>query len=180
MSFNEALAWFGMTALATGLFIIFDRHLRTVWSVILAAFGLVATAYAVYQHNVPSAPKLPELWIMLLAFTWTILGYDIYQHKKAPVPATGGGLSATTSGFAGNLSPRHIPGPGSGSGRSVEFTTFGTGDQEIDLGVRPRKLLFEPGGIVGEGDLEKSLQVFGHEVTIRRFTNRGFVVNDNE
>jgi hypothetical protein len=46
--------------------------------------------------------------------------------------------------------------------------------------VRPKKLLFEPGGIVSEGDLEKSLQVFGHEVTIRRFTNHGFVVNDNE
>jgi len=180
MPFNEALAWFGMTALATGLFIIFERHLKTKWSILLAVLGLVAVAYAVYQHNAPSSPKLPQLWIVLLFFTWAVLGYDIYLHKKAPVPATSGGLSAATSAFAGNLAPLHIPGPGSGSARSVEFTTSGIGDQEIDLGVHPKKLLFEPGGIVGEGELEKSLQFFGHEVTIRRFTNRGFVINDNE
>jgi hypothetical protein len=86
MPFNEALFWFGLTVLGTGMFIIFERHLKTVWSVVITVVGLLAVLYSVYIHSHPQAPN-PPLWILLLALTWVGIAWDFY-HRRSAVPFT--------------------------------------------------------------------------------------------
>lgn len=85
MGFNEALAWFGYTIAGVGVYIVFERHLKTVWAAVLIVLGLAAVAYSVYHHDHPTSPNPPALWVLLLICTWAMFGYVIYDtHRKTP------------------------------------------------------------------------------------------------
>ena len=59
--------------------------------------------------------------------------------------------------------------------------TTGNGEQEIKLGVAPMRLMFTPPGlIVGKRELPKDIEVSGQKITVVRYTNSSFVINDHK
>ena len=59
--------------------------------------------------------------------------------------------------------------------------TTGNGEQEINLGAAPTRLMFTPPGlVVDKRELPKNIEVSGQRVTVVRYTNSGFVVMDNK
>ena len=68
--------------MGTGLYILWERHLRSLpGSIALIVAGSLAVAYSVYVHGHPDAPNAPA-WVVLLLVTWAVLGYLIYLRVK--------------------------------------------------------------------------------------------------
>jgi hypothetical protein len=99
--FNEALFWVGITVLGTGLYIFWDRHLKSpLWSLVLVVIGLGTVVYSVYIHSQPQALR-PPIWLILLIPTWAALGYAIYVRARR-----GQSLGPTP---AGSAAPKKVP-----------------------------------------------------------------------
>jgi hypothetical protein len=86
MGFNEALAWFGYTIAGVGVYIVFERHLKTVWAAVIIVLGLAAVVYSVYHHDHPTSPNPPVLWVLLLICTWAMFGYVVYDAHRKRLP----------------------------------------------------------------------------------------------
>lgn len=84
MAFLEALFWFGIAALGVGPFFIFpEGKVKRAYGITLTVLGILACAYSVYRHyHSEVLPQFP-LWIILWAFTWLLLGYDIYVRRRS-------------------------------------------------------------------------------------------------
>ena len=85
MPFNEALFWFGLTAFGTGLYFWVEAAVKRLYSIGLTVIGALACAYAVYRHYHPESPAI-RLWVMLLIFTWALLGYVVYLSRFRRLP----------------------------------------------------------------------------------------------
>jgi hypothetical protein len=81
MPFNEALFWFGLTAFGTGLYFAFEGDVKIPYSVGLVVVGLLGCIYSVYRHYHPESLKPIPLWMILLAITWALVGYDVYLRQ---------------------------------------------------------------------------------------------------
>jgi hypothetical protein len=74
----------------------------------------------------------------------------------------------------------HRTSPESGAHEAVIATT-GNGEQEINLGAAPTKLMFTPPDVVVDKlDLPKKIKVSGQALTVVRYTNSGFVIDDHK
>jgi hypothetical protein len=74
----------------------------------------------------------------------------------------------------------HRASPQSGAHTAIVATT-GNGEQEINLGAAPTRLMFTPPGLVVEKrELPKNLDVSGQTITVIRYTNSGFVIDDHK
>lgn len=74
----------------------------------------------------------------------------------------------------------HRASPQSGAHEAVVATT-GNGEQEINLGAAPTRLMFTPPGlVVDKRELPKSFEVSGQMLTVVRYTNSDFVINDHK
>ena len=68
----------------------------------------------------------------------------------------------------------------SGAHTAVVATT-GNGEQEINLGAAPTRLMFTPPGFaVDKRELPKDIKVSGQTLTVARYTNSGFVIDDHK
>ncbi len=132
--------------------------------------------YVVYEEEVPVSP-LP----------WTPrLVKSVPGGKKISNRSSGGAQEKRTDGpserlqIADGVTALYIPGPNSAGARSVGINTSGVGKQEISILARPRKLFFEPPGVViGPNDLPRDLQIGKQRITIVAFTSTGFTVDDH-
>jgi hypothetical protein len=74
----------------------------------------------------------------------------------------------------------HRANPQSGAHTAMVATT-GDGEQEIKLGAAPTRLMFTPPGlVVDKRELPKNIEVSGQKITVVRYTNSGFVINDHK
>jgi hypothetical protein len=74
----------------------------------------------------------------------------------------------------------HRASPQSGA-HSAMVATTGNGEQEISLGAAPTRLMFTPPGLaVDRRELPKDIEVSGLKITVVRYTNSGFVINDHK
>ena len=74
----------------------------------------------------------------------------------------------------------HRASPQSGAHTAI-VTTTGNGEQEINLGAAPTRLMFTPPGLVVEKrELPKNLDVSGQTITVIRYTNSGFIIDDHK
>lgn len=89
MPIGEALFWAGITVVGTGLFIIWERHLKSWWwSIPLVGAGVLAIVYSVYSHAHPEAQlPTPPSWVYLLLLTWCALGYVVYDRRRGTARA---------------------------------------------------------------------------------------------
>jgi hypothetical protein len=95
-------------------------------------------------------------------------------------PSWGPDESSDRGQASDGISALLTPSSGSPSAIAVSVRTTGAGPQTIDMRIHPLKLLFEPPSIVIEQkDLPEDFQVDGHTVTIERFTDAGFALNDH-
>ena len=103
------------------------------------------------------------------------------QGIPAPADADLSGPGPTQGGFSDSISIVVTPASPKGGAMSGEFQTSGRGENEIDiLNVPPEELLFKPPGVTVErSSLPVKLLINGHNMTIVRFTDKGFVINDN-
>lgn len=83
MPFNEALFWFGLTAFGTGLYYIFEKTVKRLYSIGVTVIGFLACAYAEYRHYHLESPEV-RLWVILLVLTWAFLAYTIHKSKNRP------------------------------------------------------------------------------------------------
>lgn len=85
------------------------------------------------------------------------------------------------AGFSDGVSVVVTPANPKGGAITGSFTTTGRGEYEVDiLQAPPEELLFKPPGtIVNRPGLPADLVVDGHKLTIRKFTDKGFVIFDN-
>jgi hypothetical protein len=59
--------------------------------------------------------------------------------------------------------------------------TTGNGEQEMNLGAAPTRLMFTPPGlVVDKRELPKDIKVSGQTLTVARYTNSGFVIDDHK
>jgi hypothetical protein len=64
---------------------------------------------------------------------------------------------------------------------SAMVATTGNGEQEINLGAAPTRLMFTPPGLaVDKRELPKDIKVSGQTLTVARYTNSGFVIDDHK
>ncbi|MFI5107967.1 MAG: hypothetical protein ACHP78_03875 [Terriglobales bacterium] len=96
----------------------------------------------------------------------------IPEDQPGPGPLTG---------MTDSVSVVVTPATPKGGAMMGGFKTTGAGEYEVDiLNVTPEELLFEPPGtVVKRNRLPADLTISGHKMTIRRFTDKGFVIFDN-
>lgn len=106
-----------------------------------------------------------SLWGAILWLTGVVFWPEISRpFKREPAPvATRGGITMAMCG----------------QGKKLNCGTPGNGSFEFKIGGRPRKLFFEQAmQMVSEDNLQVSVRVGSHRLKIERFTDQGFVVND--
>ena len=88
--------------------------------------------------------------------------------------------SASFEGFAPTLSNLRLAGSLEGAPR-LDTTTSGSGKQTLELGIRPRRVLFDqPDCIVCDEELQKRDINYGeHVLSILRFTTSGIAIDDH-
>jgi hypothetical protein len=122
MPFTEALFWIGITVVGTGLYILWDRHLRSLpGSIALIVAGAIAVAYSVYLHSHPNAPN-PPVWIVLVAVTWLAIGWSVYDRHRFHRP----------------VSPQHLT-TGENAGLVQEPIRARTSDPTQEIAIAPPK-----------------------------------------
>jgi len=74
----------------------------------------------------------------------------------------------------------HRASPQSGAHTAMVATT-GNGEQEINFGAAPTRLMFTPPGlVVDKRELPKKFEVSGQMLTVVRYTNSGVVIDDHK
>ncbi len=177
------------------LLLVLDKagKLKGGWLYGLLAIAFVMTLFiAVGNSWVADAPRRWLLWraslmvcVVLLAYSgmaiWISGPNEATVTPKAaapPLPLAQGGPGDTLIG------PRSSVGimvtPARGFPKTLSFATEGTGKQEFSFDAHPSKLLFEsPRSVVEEKELPREIEIGGRKVSILRFTNVGFVLDDH-
>lgn len=130
--------------------------------------------------------SLNPLLIPALALALVVI-WSYFDSRSEPKPSALFGKNITPHG---SLSMMRISGPNSANARLVQFTTEGREQHEVELGARPLRLSIEipsttmPPIVVRESDLPARLPmdrswVKRRSLIIRRFTDRGFVVDED-
>jgi hypothetical protein len=132
MPVNEALFWVGITMLGTGLYVVWDRHLKSLaWSALLIVLGGIAIVYSVYVHLRPASQlPLPPVWFYLLVLTWCAIGYDIYDRRSV--------LRIQSTPRAGSRESERKQTPEEISKRSYQTQVFTVQDINADLSSDPK------------------------------------------
>jgi hypothetical protein len=159
------------------------------WSivvVIIVGFATIAATVASpefrrFLHLDKSPPVAPEPKPPSTALQTHINQEFLPDRRPAsPQPAIPSSASGGT-GIRDNATVVvHRPSTQSGAHTAVVATT-GNGEQEINLGAAPTRLMFTPPGlVVDKRELPKNIEVSGQTVTVVRYTNSGLVINDHK
>jgi len=146
----------------------------------------------------PEGPSMPVAWWMpaLIAVTLIITGFLFYkgialwrqplpppQQPNAQIEKLKTDLMAERRkpirGASGSISNTVVEST-CGAAKQMNCPTRGIGEAEYSIGGHPLKLLFMPGDIVvSERDLQKDILIGGKRLTVKRYTDTGFVVDDH-
>ncbi len=133
-------------------------------------FGLDKPSPVASERNSPNAALQPN----------TNQNASTEKGTAPPQPSLPTGPGDSVGMRANATVVVHRATPESGADTAVVATT-GNGEQEIKLGAAPTKLMFTPPNVaIGKRDLPTNIEINGQQLTVVRYTNSGFVIDDHK
>ncbi|MGI8960117.1 MAG: hypothetical protein ACR2IV_10230 [Bryobacteraceae bacterium] len=149
-------------------------------------------------QQVTGHPSTPVVWWMPVLIAATIIASAVLHYsavklsrgeKPTEQERVGQEASETLNSNKGTRSALNMTGGaisllrtsgGPGGARLIDMNTTGGGEQELNLEMRPTKILFEQSrDIVDINGFGTKVILGGKSLTVRRFTDKGVVVDDH-